>query len=61
MAALQLQGLVDRGQHTVGGVRGSGDVCVGKDGKELRRRAAENSRRIDVSHGAGQGRGHRFE
>jgi hypothetical protein len=61
MAALQLEGLVDCGQDTVGGVRGPGDIGVGKDGKELRRRAAENSWRVDVAHGAGQGCGHSLE
>jgi hypothetical protein len=61
MAALQLQGFVDSGQHAVGGVRGPGDIGVGQDGKELRRRPAENSRRVDVAHGACKRRGHRLE
>lgn len=61
MAALQLQGFVDGGQHSVGGVRGPGDVSVGQDGQELRRRAAENTRRVHVANGAGKRGGHRLK
>jgi hypothetical protein len=59
--ALQLQGFVDSGQHAVGGVRGPRDIGVGQDGKELRRRAAENSWRVDIAYGARKRRGHRFQ
>jgi hypothetical protein len=61
MAALQLQGFVDRGQHSVGGVRGPCYIGVGQDRKELRRRASEDSWRIDIAHGAGEGRCHRLQ
>jgi hypothetical protein len=61
MAALQLQSFVDRGQHAVGGVRCPCDVGVGQDGKELRRRAPEDSWGVDIAHGAGKGRCHRLQ
>lgn len=61
MAALQLQGFVDGRQHAVGGVRGPGDIRVGQDGKELRGRAAENTRSVHITNGAGKRRGHRLE
>jgi hypothetical protein len=40
---------------------GAGDVGVGQDGKELRRRASEYSRRVDVPHRARKRGRHRFE
>jgi hypothetical protein len=61
MAALQLQGLVDGGQHAVGGVCGPGDISVRQDGKELWRRAAENSWCVHIAHSAGERCGHRLE
>jgi len=61
MAALQLQGLVDGGQHAVGGMCGAGDIGVRQDGEQLRRRTAEDSWRVDVAHGACKCRGHGLE
>ena len=61
MPALQLQGFVHCGKNSIGRVRGSRDVGVGEDGQELRRRAAQDSWGIDVTHGARQRSGHRLE
>jgi hypothetical protein len=61
VAALQLQRLVDGGEYPVGRVCGPGDVGVRQDRKELWRGAAQDSRRVDVTHSAGEGCGHRLE
>jgi hypothetical protein len=61
MTTLQLQRLVDGGQDAIGGMGRSGDVGVGQDGQQLRGRATQDARRIDVTHSACKGRGHRLE
>jgi len=59
--ALQLQGFVHCGKDPVGRVRGSRDIGVGEDGQELRRRSAQDSRGVDVTHGARERSGHGLE
>jgi hypothetical protein len=61
MAALELQRFVDRRQDAVCSMGRPGDISVRQDGKELRRGATQNSRRIYVAHGARQRGGHGLE
>jgi hypothetical protein len=61
MTTLDAQRLIDGREDAIGGVRRPGDIRVGEDGKQLGRRAPEDSWRVDIAHGAGESRSHRLE
>jgi hypothetical protein len=61
VTAGRLEGLVDGGEDPVGGMGRACDVRVGQYGQELRRGAAEDSRRVDVAHCARERGRHRLQ
>jgi len=61
VASLQLQRFVDCRKDTIGRVGCARNVGVRQDGEELGRRSAQDSRSVDVTHGACQRSGHRLE
>jgi hypothetical protein len=61
MTTLDAERLVDGGKDAIGCVRRPGDVRVGEDGQQLRRRATKDAWCVNVPHSAREGSRHRLE